>query len=448
MLKKLTDLSQHNQAEKDKRESHQLSLVKKKYTSLSRKIILRFCLFALMIAVLFSAINMLSLYTLEDSFIWRDVSKEAEYLQQQYEDTGYWPTPRPQNMSLHHSIETLPYDIKTILIEEPNRGEFFGENGKHYHMYRLLPAQDIFLLAEVSEQLIVRGMSSGMYVMLTCIAVLMMLFACVVAYRIAKATISPLTELAELVDGVDPKHLPKQFAAQFPNNEIGILAANIEQSMQRINQFIEREKQFTRDCSHELRTPITIIKNATEILQQQPCLPDDVAAPIARIDNACNEMQQTVTTLLTLAREEAQLADKSMVKLLPLVEDVVIECAAIIEHKDILVDININDQASVLSHATVLKIILTNLVSNAFRYTEQGNVSLTWDEKTTQLTVSDTGQGIEQKLAPHICESMVKGEQSQGFGIGLSIVKRLCERFDYQLNITSNSHGTAITITF
>jgi signal transduction histidine kinase len=383
------------------------------------------------------------MYSLEDDFIEREVRNEAQYLQQSYNQTGSWPEARVNYMQLYFSKSTLPLDIRQRYIEEPRRKEFSGDNGRHYHLFVLPKAENTYLVAQVSEMLIVRPISAGVLQVMMTSGLGLVFIAFIIAWKLGRNTAKPLKQLADLVNGVAPENIPNNFAQQFPNNEIGILAQTLENAMKKINQSLLREKCFTRDVSHELRTPVAIIKNAVEVYRNQHSV-DENNPLINRISQASTQMEQTVTTLLTLAREEHTNADKKTTKILPLIEQSIIDQHHLINNKPIEVEVNDNCNVEVFVQSGMLTVLLDNLIGNAFQYTQEGKVTIEMENNT--LIVADTGPGIDPSISDKITEPAVKGSQSTGYGFGLSIVKRLCEHQNWSL-LLSNEHGTKISIT-
>ncbi len=426
--------------------------------SIRRRIIVQFCLFSILLSGVFSAYNFLFLYVIEDVFIERGIAEEATHLTQQFEATGVWSSPSKANMVLHHSVDTFPPAVKAMYLQEPMRKEFFGEAGRHYHLYLILVDREdkpVYLLAEVSQQLVVRPFSAKIMISLLVSALMLTVLACFIAYRLANRMIKPLSDLALLVDGVSADQLPESFAHRYPDNEIGILAQTLEASMQRIKAFVEREQHFTRDASHELRTPIAIVKNATELLalkaNSNSGLDEGTKTLLKRISRAGLQMEQTVSTLLSLAREENNDAVAAPVKLLPVVERVIVENAYLLDNKAVEVNVDIAPGAEVVSQAGILHILLANLISNAFQYTSAGEVTIAFADNCLQ--VSDTGPGVEENIKDNLLDPLVKGSESQGFGIGLSIVKRLCERHQLGLVIgekdgDGQAEGMVVSIGF
>ncbi len=276
----------------------------KKFKSFKTAVIMQFCGFILATCLLFSFFNFMFLYTLEDAFLLKMVTNEADYLEQSYKQTGQWPSPRYDNMRLHFAKSDLPELIIMGLEQEPRATEFFGEDGKHYHLYRIANHGDTFLLSEVSDQLEVRPMRTVYLVFLSILASLLTALACWLAWKLSRKLIMPLSNLAELVHQTKPQQLPAEFAHQYPNNEIGQLALTLEHAMQQIRDFVDREQQFTRDASHELRTPVAIVKSAITLLQQNPKLDHNAQRQLKTISRACLNMEQSVNTLLSLARKD------------------------------------------------------------------------------------------------------------------------------------------------
>lgn len=415
-----------------------------KYHSLSRKIVSQFCIFTLLISTVWCMLCFILMYNLEDEFIEREVRQEAQYLQQSYDQNKQWPASRVSYMTLYFSKKSLPDDIKQRYIAEPNRKEFSGENGRHYHLLALPKSEHIYLVAEVSEMLLVRPITEGVLKLMLIAGFILVTFAFLIAWQLGRKAAMPLKQLADLVNGVAPEKIPDKFAKEFPNNEIGILAHTLESAMTRINQSLIREKCFTRDVSHELRTPVAIIKNAVEVYRNQHSADKDNPV-INRISQASTQMQQTVTTLLTLAREEHTEADKKNIKILPLIEQSIIDQHHLINNKPIEVEVNDNCDGEVYAQSGMLTVLLDNLIGNAFQYTQQGKVTIELQDNT--LIVADTGPGIEPGISERITDPAVKGEQSTGYGFGLSIVKRLCEHQGWLLTVSSTL-GTQISIKF
>src|SRR5690606_5216810 len=148
--------------------------------------------------------------------------------------------------------------------------------------------------------------------------------------------------------------------------EVGRLAQALQKAWQRVAEFIRREQQFTQDVSHELRTPVTISQGALTLLCHTPLTPAQ-AQYVARLQHAQLQINQTIATLMLLARE--QLPEAQAVNLLSLVEQSILQQQHKLAAKPVQLELAISQHAQVVSDDTVLLMLLNNLLANAFDYT-------------------------------------------------------------------------------
>jgi signal transduction histidine kinase len=406
------------------------------------RLVWSFSLLSLLIIAIFGLFNFLFVYVVEDVFFERLVAEEKQYLTAGYDATGQLPEPRRSFIQIISTIDQLPADIREEYRRKPRREEYAGAQGRHYHLsYSKTPP--FILVAEVSGYLVVRQFRTGILTVLVCSALVLLLIAISVAVILGNRLARPIESLAALFQKAPASDLPRGFAADYPNNEIGVLARCMEQAVERIDAFIAREQEFTRDVSHELRTPVAVMTGALELLEKQGSADQDV---LRRMRSAVMLMEQNIETLLVLAREEpVQLTPSTA--LLPLVESVVIDQAPLLNGKSVDVEVAVNPGLRISAQRGMLQILLNNLISNAFQHTDQGKVAIHADDGKS-LTITDTGTGIDPAIEDKVFSSFVKGENSAGFGVGLSIVKRLCERQGWQIDLQSSTSGMRVTVMF
>lgn len=408
--------------------------------SLRARMMAAFALFALATALCFSLFSVLFVYSVEDSFFDKLLRQEAARQEHSWRASGMPAVPLHDNIAVHRSLDTFPADLARQMAGAARKGEFFGEQGRHYHVRTLvLGDAPAYLVAEVSRDLVVRPRMPFILGFLGVSTLAILAVTLAVGYWLARRATAPLTRLALLVSQAQPGQLPQRFAHDFPDNEIGALARKLDEAMARIAAFIEREQHFTRDASHELRTPLAVIEGAAQLLAQQP-MPAQAGAQLQRVRSAAAQMAQTVATLLSLAREELDASLPEPVALLPLVEDAVVQFAHLLDGKEVEVSVEVAPDAVVESHRAALAILLSNLVGNAFGHTRQGLIRIYMEGGS--LVVSDSGPGIAPVLRERLFEAGAKGEASAGFGLGLSIARRLGERVGIAIAIDSGADGT------
>ena len=408
--------------------------------SLRRRMVAAFALFALATALCFSAFSVLFVYLVEDSFFHNILVEETAHQQKAWRASGQTVAPLRPFVSVHRSVSTFPADLARQHGGAARGGEFAGEQGRHYHLRRvsLEGGGTVYLVAEVSGELVVRPQMPFIMTFLGLSTLAILAITLGVGYWLARRATAPLVRLTTLVSNALPGQLPQRFADQFPDNEIGMLAHQLDGAMARIAGFIEREQHFTRDASHELRTPLSIIDGAAQLLAQQAMAPQ-AAAQVQRIRSACTHMTQTVETLLSLAREELNASAAAPVALLALVEKTVVQFAHLLGGKPVELTVDVAPGATASTHADVLAILLGNLVSNAFAHTQRGAVHIYMDGRS--LVVADSGPGIAPELQGRLGQPGAKGELSRGSGLGLSIASRLAARCAIGLEIAPGAAG-------
>lgn len=405
--------------------------------ALRRRLVAAFAFFALLTALCFSVFCVLFVYTIEDRFFEQMLEQEAAHQQRSWAGARRLAPPLRDTIALHRDAAAFPPDLARQMPGAARAGEFYGERGRHYHVRLLsLPgeAAPLYMVAEVSRDLVVRPRLPFIATFLGLSALAILAITLGAGYWLARRATAPLSRLARLMSGAGPGQLPQGFAPSFPDNEIGALAAALEQAMARIAAFIEREQHFTRDASHELRTPLAVVEGAAYLLAQQP-LPAQAAEQVRRIRHAATHMAQSVQTLLALAREDdggdgagtpAGAWPAAPFAVLPLVESAVVRHAHLLDGSQAEVDVRVAADARAVCHEAAFAILLDNLVSNAFSHGGRGLIRIYIEEDW--LVVADSGPGIAPALRERLGQPGVKGAHSAGYGLGLSITRRLGER--------------------
>ncbi|MCP4694582.1 MAG: HAMP domain-containing histidine kinase [Desulfobacterales bacterium] len=260
----------------------------------------------------------------------------------------------------------------------------------------------------------------------------------------SRRVITPIAQLVEIVKKAGPDNLPTDLSRRFDNNEVGVLAGALERAMERVQAFMDREKIFTRDASHELRTPVTVIKGAVGVLERKYGKDE---GPLQRINRSVKDMENTIESLLLLAREEAVPAPGESCSGAPEIRKAIDQNRYLLIRKPVTVNLVEKASPVIQAPAGMFRIAVTNLIRNAFTCTAEGAITVTLHED--HVEVADTGRGVPEKDLPRILEPHVRGSDSHGFGLGLSIVKRLCDRFGWDLAIDSREgSGTRVRLIF
>lgn len=413
--------------------------------------------FAVFVALLYGFYVVLFVYLVEDRFFDGLLRKEAQVQHAHHAAHGTWTRPQLPFVAVHPDVATLPDGLFAGLAEEPSRREFPGRDGRHYHLVALEPSAPAtvadtaamaattdpapaWLVAEVSQQLAVRPMRSGILQWLATSSLAVLALALLLGAWLARRMTAPLSQLARLVDEASPSRLPAGFSTDFPDDEVGTLARGLDHLIARIDAFVAREREFTRDASHELRTPLAVIRSACERLAAREELDAGSRRQLDHVRQSAHQLEQTVSTLLALAREEHAAEAAHEVALLPLLERVIVDQSPLLDGRE--VDVRLDVPAGTTAHLppAVLHIVLSNLVGNAFAHTDAGEIAINVEGEW--LRIVNPGGAI----AAGAFEPFAKGESSAGFGLGLAIVRRLGERHGIELDFDATGDGTAVRV--
>lgn len=413
--------------------------------SLRRTIAVAFLAMAVFSGVLGGLLAILFAYTTEDHIFDRLLALEAAHLQASVQ--GGEPSPDPElPFAAYFRDADLPAFLRAPVEADPGRREVFGDDGRHYHLRRIelaMPAEPQWIVLEVQDYLVVRPVLTRITVVLASAVLAIMLIAAVAGLYLAHRVTGPLRSLADEVTALQPDNLPTEWARSYPPDEVGRLADALRDAFRRMHCFIDREQRFTQDASHELRTPLSVIESSAALLEK-PADPAHVEALVSRIRSAAMTMHLSVDGLLALAREDAPGRCEHRTPVLPIVERTVVNYASLLAGKPVQLAVAVDPEWRVAGDPAALQVLVANLVSNAFRYTEQGVVRI--ERNGNELRVIDSGVGIDDALRPDVTRPAVKGAGSPGLGLGLSIVERLCERYGWRFELSSSPRGTTAVL--
>lgn len=291
-----------------------------------------------------------------------------------------------------------------------------------------------------------RQKQASLILYLAVFVVAMTLLSGGLALWLAERVIEPVKELARRVRDVHPDSHPEKLGEDFPHDEVGELANAFEQALDRLADFIDRERAFTADVSHELRTPIAVIRGAAEVLLADETRPQKDRQRLERIERGAADMADLSTALLAMARERDD-ERREPVDLAALVEESVDKHQHLLGGRPVDIDLEILARPRVAADANLLAIVIANLLRNSFTYTERGSVRIRLDEQT--LSVADTGLGIPRAALDKVFQRLYRGTHSEGAGIGLSLVKKICDRYGWSIKLDSEEgRGTHAELRF
>lgn len=412
---------------------------------LKSRIILSFVLFGTLLSVLFAAAVLLMQNQLEDALIARTLEQELDqYL-----------TELRQNPSL---VEPFYSRIQGYVVR-PGRAEIVPEavrdlpTGVHNvrddgAVYKAAVRKDpdvwAYLTYDVSEN---RELARRLLWSLGGAVVLFSLLSLALGIWSAGRVMAPVSNLARRLKALEGTEGQLDLARHFPDDEVGQLAAVVDEYALKLHELVERDKAFNADVSHELRTPLAVISGATELLLGQPELPDRMRERLLRIARAARQSTDITTALLHLVRAERGSAGQGSKQDVGAVAEQLVEnYRPLIEGRPLELVVVHEARLSVIAPEAVLTVVLGNLLGNAVRYTHEGRIE--FHVSAGQARIIDTGPGIPEDELPQVFDRHFRGHASggKGSGLGLSIVKRLCDLYGWQITFRNRDDRSGLIV--
>ncbi|WP_416865916.1 MAG: sensor histidine kinase [Imperialibacter sp.] len=280
-----------------------------------------------------------------------------------------------------------------------------------------------------------------------------------VSRLLAGRSIKPVQLVSNTITQITKYNLKERVELPQHKDELYELSSNFNSLIARIENALEREKQFTSDASHELRTPLAALQGTLEVLIRKPRTPLEYEQKIKYSLSEIARMTNILEQLLLLARfdESVKKNDEDWVALPTIINESLMYFKNIIEEKALKVDFQFDHGMKFLVPSYFTGLIIENLLSNAAKYSDKGaslKIMLTETNDQVTCTIEDEGIGIKEEDLQHIYDNFFRSEamnhkQISGNGLGLSIVKKAANAIQAQINITSVlGKGTSVSISF
>ena len=420
-------------------------------SKLGRKMTLQACLIGL-VAIL--GIGFASI-VIEQFLVREALRGEAEHFWQLYQNDNDYPPPNTANLKGYvapvDSTQGIPDDLLGWglgyhkMHGQTAHSLLYTTEKFDHRLYLLFDGKSVLRLA----------LFFGVFP-LTIVLVLIYVTAWWV-YQESKFLLSPIVWLANKFDRYDPARSPEGLddLSEIPGDvdwEVEKLVTSFRSYSKRIQQFVERERTFTRDASHEFRTPLTVIKMASDLLLAEQDLDEYSKKYVTRIKGSARDMEELIDAFLILARETDKEFEDQHIIVADLVAKEVANAEIYLEDKPVSIDLDLQYPLELFTAEKVVAIVLGNLIRNAVLYTNEGTVTIRI--KQSSVEIADTGIGMTDDQIKRIFQPYYRAEHSgktkrRGYGVGLTIVKRLSNRFNWRVDVESEiNQGTRIEVFF
>src|SRR5438874_4065763 len=279
-------------------------------------------------------------------------------------------------------------------------------------------------------------------------------------YFLARKSLAPVVAMSSQAGRIGAANLHDRLAVQNEKDELGHLARSFNGLLNRLSESFDRQSRFMADASHELRTPVAILRGESEVaLSQQARSPEEYRESLEVMHHEAERLTRIVEDLFTLTR-----ADAGQYPLQPCefyLDELVAECVhsarTLAQAKKISLRFEGAPESPIHADESLVRRMLLNLLDNAIKYTPDfGRVTVSCQRngKEYAVNIADTGCGIPAELRPRICERFFRADKARshsendggGAGLGLAISRWIAEAHHGRLELTrSDSTGSTFS---
>lgn len=288
---------------------------------------------------------------------------------------------------------------------------------------------------------------------------LLVLLACALgSYWLAARAFAPIQRLAATARRIKAGDLHQRVPVPLARDEVQYLALTLNEMLDSLDQAFSRQRRFVADASHELRTPVAVIRSKTDVARLWAKTPQDYVTVLEGVNTEAERLGHLISDLLALARgdEGRTQFEREPVRLDLMAGAVTASMELLAAECGITLEVKAPGPVTILGDEARLIQVVMNLVENAVRYTNRGgHVTVTVEvwQGQARLSVRDTGIGIAPEHLPHIFERFYRTDPARrrtgGSGLGLSIVEWVVRAHGGTVSVESQlGQGSCFTVIF
>jgi two-component system, OmpR family, sensor kinase len=288
--------------------------------------------------------------------------------------------------------------------------------------------------------------------------VISMLLLTAISYFMAGLILKPVRAINDEARDISEQHLDRRMPVSGGRDEFNALAQTLNKVFDRLQNAFQRQKRLLADASHELKTPLTMMRLDLDKLRfpndETPY--DPQAKSHERMTEQVLRMERLVKSLLDLSALEIEsAAGKDRIDLIAILKPLIADYRLLAEQRHIRMKVKLPDRLEIKADAEMLNRAFSNILDNAVKYnTDGGQIEVVGDQSDGSLaiTISNTGPGVSEAEIPKVFDQFYRVEQSRslrygGAGLGLSIVKRIVELHGGKIELKSQLGGlTQMTV--
>ena len=281
-----------------------------------------------------------------------------------------------------------------------------------------------------------------------------------VGYLQARNALAPVAMMTSQAQQIGSTNLHERLPVANPNDELGELAITFNAVLDRVDRAMEQQRQFTADASHELRTPVAIIRSEADVtLDTTDATADDYRDALQVIRSGSEQLSRIVNDMFLLARADAgqALPSRKPMYLNDLVNDTVRSVRALAAHRDIAINSSASDELPYVGDEELLRRVLVNLLDNAIKHAPSGSTIVVRAVRlsgASEISVTDSGPGIPAASRALVFDRFYRvsaarssdiSAHGSGAGLGLAIAREILEMHGGTLSLNEDAIGANVT---
>ena len=371
-------------------------------------------------------------------------------------------------MKISRFVNTIKFKLIlwiSLLLIISTMGTFYFVNASISSYYNAFPVQNRLMPINrtVDDELIQtinddRNALQDKVFLTSLLAVTVQIVICSIgSYLLIKQMIDPLEEVNRLIKEINGKLLYKRVDIAGQSEEMNELICSFNEMMDRLNVAFTGQKQFVENVSHEIKTPLTIIKtNLESISYQKDISKEEMKEAVSAAIGSIKFLNNLVDNLLLLSFLNDQKIKTEKINAIALVKSVVSDVDKLAVQRNIKIETKLGkDDVMVSGNEILLKRSISNIIENAVKYSKEGSrvdVRTIEDTKKIKIMVTNYGNVIPDDYKDKIFERFFRADKSRsrltgGSGLGLSIAKEITNIFKGDITLSTDKDSNTFTIT-
>lgn len=362
------------------------------------------------------------------------------------------------SLPLNKAIETYP----SFIVEEeiPKSAEIVsGDTGERitpkFHEIKKEKVANAFIRIRTEPiQEVLQATEVNFRNMQITFMIIIVILGGIITYIILSKFLNPLTKMTNVIENINHNNLDEEIKLPKSNDEIYRLSKSFNDMLDRIKSSFEMEKNFSASASHELKTPLAIMKSSIQVLKlsDKPTI-EEYEENIEIMEQNIEKLIDIVNNLLLLTSNNIGLVEKIDIK--EIIDKIILNYNNELENKNIKVINNI-ESCTINNNKSLINCVFENIINNAIKYNKNNgeiSINLEKEKNNFKFIIEDTGIGISENninniFEPFFREDTSRSKEIKGNGLGLSLVKNILEKINGNILVESEKQkGTKVILT-